>query len=73
MKTVGILEAIRWANTGKLAWAALGPLLEPLMAKVPNLPDVSLDDLKAKSIQLGLHIDDLDAAIAAKEARDAQG
>jgi hypothetical protein len=70
-KALKLLEVVRLANTGKLVWDVVGPLLQGAMEQ--DLPTVTIADLADKSALLGQHITELDIAIAAKELRDAIG
>lgn len=66
---LGLLTAVKLANTGKMLWDVVGPLLQQSMEN--NRPTILISDLKQKSDDLGEDIEELDFELAEKEARDA--
>lgn len=72
---MNLLTIVEGLNTGVLLANQVGPLLRQLIenGKVDGSIVVTQKDLEKASVQLGLDIDALDAAIARKKARDAGG
>ena len=71
---MNLLTIVEGLNTGALVANQVGPLIKQLIenGKLANVV-VTQGDLDAASVNLGIDISDLDAAIARKKARDAAG
>lgn len=67
-----LLTLVEGANTGILLWNTVGPFVQQALQNGADANTVvTQEDLDAASIDLGHDIDDLDAAIQRKKARDA--
>lgn len=69
MAAATLLTVVKAANTGLLVWETVGPLIQGLIenGKLPDTP-VTQADLDKDSIDLGMDLDELHAAI--EKARD---
>lgn len=67
-----LLAVVEAANTGVILWNAAGPLVEQMLkGGADRYTAVTQADLDEASVDLGHDLDDLQAAIDAKKARDA--